>query len=272
MPPKKMNAEPAEDMPDLVGPAPDVVPSVAAISPVMPMPDLTVDSSRRSSQLAQIPVRWANPPSELISKLPKGGTQLDYMGHADVTLALIQVDPLFEYGWLTNEDGSMKIAVSGDLYVLEGWMKVHGQIRQGVGTCEKRKTEYHKELIGDLLRNCAMRFGIATTLWSKAERHEWGAPQDPSAAKAFEMLRQETANLEADQRRSVREWWTAEYGDIPVSADAGFERIVGAITYVRSLTAPEGHSSIQQTEVDEHSAGVDALAAAFPGSEIVEPE
>ena len=37
-----------------------------------------------------------------------------------------------------------------------------------VGTCEARKADPEKELIGDLLRNAGLRFGIGTKLWSKA--------------------------------------------------------------------------------------------------------
>lgn len=222
---------------------------------------------KRSLELGQIPARWANPPSELISKLPKGGAQLDYMGHADVTLALIQIDPSFEYGWLTKEDGSMMVNKVGDLFVLEGWLTVLGHTRRGVGTCESRKNEVHKELIGDLLRNCAMRFGVATTLWSKAERHEWGVPQDPSAARVFDMLRQETAALDADQRRSLREWWISKYGDTPVSADAGFEKIIDAIAHVRTMTVAVVE---EVSQVTEEPSAVDALVEAFPGAELVE--
>ena len=47
--------------------------------------------------LADILPKWANPPASMIDKLPKGGTTLDYMGHAAVTRALIEVDP--EWNW-----------------------------------------------------------------------------------------------------------------------------------------------------------------------------
>lgn len=142
--------------------------------------------------LAAIPGEYAHPQPGLLSKLPKptkrdapkgvckvcGGwhglpaVHLDYMGHADVTLALIAIDPLFDYGWLTNDNGTMLAVNREGRLVLEGWLTVHGVTRKCVGTCESSKQEPEKELIGDLLRNGAMRFGVATGLWSKSDAHE----------------------------------------------------------------------------------------------------
>ena len=151
----------------------------------------TVDAEK----LAQIPADWADPPAGTVSKLNRGkGLVLDYVGHADVTLMLLAIDPAFEYGWV-EDNGIMAIEETKDLYVLNGWLTLHGVTRKGVGTCEKRKQEYHKELIGDLLRNCAMRFGVATNLWSRAEAVEAAVESPPAwepparVAKAFDALK-----------------------------------------------------------------------------------
>jgi len=122
--------------------------------------------------LSEIPAKWKQPPAELISKIPKGGTTLDYMGHADVTLALIEVDPMFGYDWLRDDTGMMLIRHVGKRLVIEGHLTVLGVTRPCVGTCQDNKMEPEKELIGDMLRNGAMRFGIATALWSKSDAHE----------------------------------------------------------------------------------------------------
>lgn len=119
----------------------------------------------------------------MLAQIPKGNVKLDYMGHADCTLALIDIDPTFSYGWVTNEKGLMAIEIRGDRLIIEGWLVLHGVRREGVGTCAKSKGEPEKELIGDLLRNCAMRFGVATALWSKADRHELGIEQPPQQAQ-----------------------------------------------------------------------------------------
>lgn len=103
---------------------------------------------------------------------------LDYEGHADITLDLIEIDPRHTYGWATDGAGSPVVVQRNGTLELHGWLELHGVTRAGVGTCEP-KADAMKELIGDLLRNCAMRFGVATRLWSKADRlgHAYDAGQ-----------------------------------------------------------------------------------------------
>lgn len=120
--------------------------------------------------LAEIPEKWGQPPASMITKLNRGkGVVLDYVGHADVTLILCQVDPMWTYDWNRDEYGNMAIRKSGSNLVLEGTLTVHGVTRPCVGTCQSNKGEPEKELTGDLIRNGAMRFGIATKLWSKLD-------------------------------------------------------------------------------------------------------
>jgi len=136
-----------------------------------------------ADQLRAIPAHHAVPDPSIVSKMPKGGVQLDYVGHADITLLLIAVDPLWNWepAAIDPATGGPVITKVGDRYVMWGHVTVLGVRRMAVGTCEARKSEVEKELIGDLLRNAAMRFGIATSLWSKAERAEHGQPA-PKAA------------------------------------------------------------------------------------------
>lgn len=137
-----------------------------------------------AARLAAIPARWANPDPGIVSKMPRGGTQLDYVGHADITLILCEIDPVWhwEAAAIDPATGGPMITTVGNRLVMWGWLTVLGVQRMAVGTCEARKPEPEKELIGDLIRNGAMRFGIATALWSKAERAEAGQPE-PAPAK-----------------------------------------------------------------------------------------
>lgn len=64
------------------------------------------------------------------------------------------------------------------------------------GTCEDRKFEPEKELIGDLLRNGAMRFGIGLALWAK---EEWADLAPPSI---FARIR----TADADTKAAVKEY------------------------------------------------------------------
>jgi hypothetical protein len=46
-------------------------------------------------------------------------------------------------------------------------LTLHGKSLPGSGSVEGRKSEKVKELIGDAIRNAAMRFGLALALWIK---------------------------------------------------------------------------------------------------------
>lgn len=141
--------------------------------------------------LAEIPAKYAQPDPASLAKLPKPTSRdnpkgkcdvcngwhglpaihLDYMGHADITLALIDVDPTWTWEpFAMDEDqGGPKISVQGNRLVMWAYLTVLGKRMLGVGTCEVAKGDPEKELVGDFLRNAAMRYGIATKLWSKAD-------------------------------------------------------------------------------------------------------
>ncbi len=135
--------------------------------------------------LADILPKWGNPPAELVDKLPKGGTTLDYMGHAAVTRALIEVDPEWNWEPVTDEHGIPIIRPVGKRLVMWGRLTVLGKTIVCCGTCEDRKFEPEKELIGDLLRNGAMRFGIGLGLWAKDEWADLGPAPAPTAASVI---------------------------------------------------------------------------------------
>lgn len=193
------------------------------------------EKSEPLTALGAIPAEWATPPPETIAVLPKptrkdnqkgqckvcGGwhglpaVHLSYMGHAEVTLALISIDPGYTYGWVTDERGSMLVKERSGHLVLEGWLTVHGKTLPGVGTCSAGDGggEPEKVLIGDLLRNCAMRFGIGTSLWSKADGlsaqvEEPAAEPDPVETLIMDVMGRltELKDRHPDDAETVREW------------------------------------------------------------------
>lgn len=161
---------------------------------------------REVSALGGIPAFFAEPDPKLIALLPKGRkynpkdpqgvppptkcakcngwhpatwAHLDFVGHADLTLMIIAVDP--EWDWrpmaLTPE-GLPLIKEHNGILSMWGFLKVLGKERLGVGTCDADKPDAEKELIGDLLRNIGMRFGFCTKLWSKTDKlPEYTPPQ-----------------------------------------------------------------------------------------------
>ena len=95
---------------------------------------------------------------------------LDYVGHAALTDRLLDVDP----GWTWEP---LSIDATG-LPVLDGyggmWIRltICGVTRLGYGDAgDKTGGNAIKEVIGDALRNAAMRFGAALDLWHKGDLH-----------------------------------------------------------------------------------------------------
>lgn len=95
---------------------------------------------------------------------------LDYVGHAEVTHRLLDVDPGWYWEPLAfDADGLPALKREGKQVSL--WIKltVGGVTRLGVGIVDAGKDELDKQLISDALRNAAMRFGVALDLWAKSE-------------------------------------------------------------------------------------------------------
>lgn len=96
---------------------------------------------------------------------------LDYIGHASVTDRLLEVDPRWNWEPLAwTEDGLPRFLFSNG-HPVGLWIRltVLGITRLGFGSVEPGAFESEKQLIGDAMRNAAMRFGVALDLWSKAE-------------------------------------------------------------------------------------------------------
>ncbi|MCK5133249.1 MAG: hypothetical protein KAR40_13990 [Candidatus Sabulitectum sp.] len=95
---------------------------------------------------------------------------LDYVGHAALTDRLLDCDP--EWNW---EPFSVDDSGQPQLHGNNGmWIKltVCGVTRMGFGDAgNKTGNDAIKEMIGDALRNAAMRFGAALDLWHKGDLH-----------------------------------------------------------------------------------------------------
>ncbi len=105
-----------------------------------------------------------------IGQIPRGNITVDYVGHAAVTDRLLKVDP--EWTWeplAFGEDGRPLIIVRGSEASMWIRLTVAGVTRIGVGSVKSDGFDVEKQLIGDAIRNAAMRFGVALDLWSKEE-------------------------------------------------------------------------------------------------------
>jgi len=93
---------------------------------------------------------------------------LDYVGHAALTDRLLDADPNWNWEPVTD-DGLPKLDQNLGMWIR---LTVCGVTRLGYGHAEGKKGgDAVKEVIGDALRNAAMRFGAALDLWHKGDLH-----------------------------------------------------------------------------------------------------
>jgi hypothetical protein len=110
-------------------------------------------------------------PEHQISQLPRGGITLSYVGHAALTDRLLDADPAWNWEPMAfTADGLPKFDETGGLWIK---LTVCGVTRLGYGHAPDKRSpgDREKEVIGDALRNAAMRYGTALDLWHKGDLH-----------------------------------------------------------------------------------------------------
>ena len=107
---------------------------------------------------------------------------LKYIGHAALTDRLLDADPLWNWEPMAFKDGLPAFDATGGLWIK---LTVCGHTRPGYGHAEassyKEIGSREKEVIGDALRNAAMRFGAALDLWHKGDLHPTEDMKDSNA-------------------------------------------------------------------------------------------
>ncbi len=98
---------------------------------------------------------------------------LKYVGHAALTDRLLDVDPSWSWEPLAyDETGLPLFDKSGGLWIK---LTILGVTRLGYGHAEEKPYmdvgARIKEVLGDALRNSAMRYGAALDLWHKGDLH-----------------------------------------------------------------------------------------------------
>lgn len=128
-------------------------------------------------ELTEVLSKYGVPDPKLVGKLPKGGITLDFVGHADVTKMLIEIDA--EWTWeptAFDSNGLPAYRVENGMAHMAGWLTLCGVRRLGVGSVMHNKPDLLKELVSDFLRNAAMRFGVCLSLWTKQEWEDGAHP------------------------------------------------------------------------------------------------
>lgn len=166
---------------------------------------------------------------------------IDYVGHGAVTDRLIEVDPEWNWEPLAYDQTS---GMPTMIYDAKGnpvsfWIKLTlgGVTRLGVGSCPSGQDDAEKVLIGDALRNAAMRFGVALDLWIKGhaeddERATQGRsagrgrttaqPSKPTILQAW-AKRQLLDAADGDKDAAAAAWEKAGLSDEPKVTEAQLE-------------------------------------------------
>jgi hypothetical protein len=116
----------------------------------------------------------------------KDVVHLDYVGHAALTHRLLDTDREWSWEPLAFRDGLPAFDATGGLWIK---LTICGVTRLGYGHAAPKPNQdpgsREKEVIGDALRNAAMRFGAALDLWHKGDLHaDDGAGEGPKTGAA----------------------------------------------------------------------------------------
>jgi hypothetical protein len=129
---------------------------------------------------------------------------LDYVGHAALTDRLLDADPAWTWEPLAMGDGLPIMDNMGGMWIK---LTVCGVTRLGYGHAgSKEGGDAIKEVIGDALRNAAMRFGAALELWHKGDLHK--DEDEPkslgSAQNGTDANRQALGGLQPEEQDALR--------------------------------------------------------------------
>lgn len=127
----------------------------------------------------------------------KNAVHLDYVGHAALTDRLLDTDPHWSWEPVAfGPNGLPAFDQTGGLWIR---LTVCGVTRLGYGHAAGKPNmdpgAREKEVIGDALRNAAMRFGAALDLWHKGDLHAHTEEPAPTAEEtALNLLRAAAAD------------------------------------------------------------------------------
>ncbi|MFD8516493.1 hypothetical protein ACFV27_36810 [Streptomyces antimycoticus] len=115
--------------------------------------------------------------------MPGGHIDLRFVGHAEATNRLLNVDPFWDWEPLTvDERGLPQVDGYQGMWIR---LTVCGMTRLGYGHADgKTGGDAVKEVIGDAIRNAGMRFGMALNLWTSSDLLilEHGGDETPTPA------------------------------------------------------------------------------------------
>lgn len=163
---------------------------------------------------------------------------LDYVGHAALTDRLLDADPAWYWEPLSIAEGVPVRDKDGGMWIK---LTVCGVTRMGYGHAgDKSGGDAIKEIIGDALRNAAMRFGAALDLWHKGDLHIEESPVPEKQESFKSVAKSEWDSLDAEtQEGMVNE-------AMAVTVMLSKDDIEGAYIHLESL----GYDDTERTAFD----------------------
>lgn len=156
----------------------------------------------------------------------KNTIHLDYVGHAALTDRLLDADPNWIWEPLSMADGLPVMDGYGGMWIR---LTVCGVTRLGYGHAgDKSGGDAIKEVIGDALRNAAMRFGAALDLWHKGDLHagKQESGEDPIEKLLTDFVASMTqVHQEGNTLEAVRMW----YEERPANSNEAVEYMWGQL-------------------------------------------
>ncbi|AYB70698.1 hypothetical protein SEA_JOIEB_68 [Mycobacterium phage JoieB] len=118
---------------------------------------------------------------------------LDYVGHANVTDRLLEIDPYWYWEPMAYTDQGTPLFSDGGLWIK---LTVVGVTRIGFGDGASVK-----EVIGDAIRNAAMRFGVGLDLWAKIDLQSERNPGDGEAQRGRQVSQRPVRDGDTQSKR-----------------------------------------------------------------------
>lgn len=176
---------------------------------------------------------------------------LDYVGHAALTDRLLDTDIAWSWEPVSvDEHGLPAFDRNGGLWIK---LTVQGVTRLGYGAADgKSGGDAVKEIIGDALRNAAMRFGAALDLWHKGDLHGEDIDQAPVAEPKADPTPEKVVHITDKQRGELTALATSKGID------------------ARAICTRAGCRSIKEMSADKFDAAIAWIARQKPGAAKVE--
>lgn len=135
----------------------------------------------------------------------KDAVHLDYVGHAALTDRLLDTDIAWSWEPMAFDEVGMPVFDRNNGLWIR--LTVGSVTRLGYGSADgKSGGDAVKEIIGDALRNAAMRFGAALDLWHKGDLHVDDEPAKPANEIAPRTKLEGPYTSKTALWKAVKEW------------------------------------------------------------------